>query len=610
MPHPHILFITPVLFHSPSGLSTYYTNLFRFITRWQYRVSILIAGDAKIHGLSNAFMQSLGLLESEIRFCSFVQSKDGYTFPKQPNEAVNMIRELRPDVVWCMENSLFILEALAKVCNEIQRPLACRLHSCLETLFRRCTESHPSSVFPALESFLPLLLSSCTIVNTNDLKMAINYQAEHWKPRKEFRLQITPIDERIFVPNYSGLYSQPTLNQLKKIKDKIIINDKNKNEEEIWNLYPKQYWLYVGKLETEDGVKRLLIVWEHVNKGTILVILGQGSQLNWLKKRAPPEWIFYSQISRKTLPNLYQQAAGLITTHIYPSFGYVWLEAGLCACPLLIAVSEETENEIKQEDASESSSSSLNEKNNSNNSDPESNLSSFSSSSSSLNTEHSVHSKSINKDEKEEEDEDEKEEEEEEDESKIEQEDNEKNQNRKEMKRLKSNITNRNNTEHMSTSNNESDSSNKNSDYNDNNEEDKEDNEKNQKKKSNKNIIINLSKEQQKQQQHKQLNQSKEKKKNIQNGEQKEEKLEENKSQNSEKSQEQVSPNFSIFFSSNSAYREWKTEEECAKWINQKQTWTSLNFRKSLWVKIGDFQRSQLHYTASLFQELVHLKEY
>lgn len=364
MPKPHIVFITPVLFQVSCGLSTYYFNLFSWLSRWQYRMSLIVAGDAKRHELSLPFLNSLGI-SSPVTFIPFVECPDGSTLPVDAAEAVASIRELKPEVVWCTESSLFIVKDLAHLCAELHIPLVCRLHQSLETFFRRCAECYESFMHPVLKSLLPLLLSSCTMVLTSDWRLAKNFEGNHWRPRREeLRIQITPIDEMIFKPRFLPPRAEELKmkQSLEYIQNTTVVSVDEKQPigiEVVCEQLYRRYWVFVGQLIEEEGVMRLPLIWQHLPQDTPLVIVGEGPMQQWLEEHALPNWYFYQTAERRLLAKLYQNAAGLITAHTQPSFGYMSLEAALCACPLLNAinkpasspaVNDETANDVKMWD--------------------------------------------------------------------------------------------------------------------------------------------------------------------------------------------------------------------------------------------------------------------
>lgn len=357
MPKPHLVFVIPALFQTSSGLTTYYVNLFRWLSRWQYTISLIVAGDSKTHELSGAFQQVVGITPP-VTFIPCVECEDGSTLPIDGNLAIQTIRRLKPDTVWCTENSLFIVEALARVCDELHCPLVCRLHQSLQTFFRRSAKCYHSGLHPTLLRILPLLFSSCTMVMTSDLMLARNFQATHWKPRRELRLQITPIDEPVFKPRSQAPSADSAqAKEAARVWKQILARGSGtasawttQTVEQVSEQLYRQYWLFVGKLTEDEGVKRLPLIWNLLmqlagSKHELippLIIVGEGPLLETLQNCRPfalTHWYFYPRhAKRRLLAKLYQNAAGLLTTHTQPSFGYMSLEAALCACPLLTAV--------------------------------------------------------------------------------------------------------------------------------------------------------------------------------------------------------------------------------------------------------------------------------
>ena len=515
MPNPHVVFLLPNIFHNPSGISTYYFNLIQILNRLQYKVSLLIAGNEKesIHQVSSSFHENqekeLKELGGQIIYVPFVSCKKeiSFTFPLDSDKLIKSLKELEPDLLWCTEHSLFILKTLGNICELLKRPLVCYLHSSLENFCSKISDTTLSATLHgSLKRMLPLNLTSCTMVLTSGLDLAQNYRCAQWKARKWIATQITPIDESEFeayyiINNNNNNNKNSSNNSSNNNSITKFANITLSSLSSVWNHYSQHYWLFVGKLEKEEGVERLPVIWKYLNKkNTKLIIVGMGSYLKWLKDNIPKngEWLFLSQeIPRTQLVKLYQHTVGLITTHTQPSFGYMCLEAGICACPLLISIVKDKKN-----------------KNNTN----------------------IVNMKSRKENKKQEEEEE---------------------------------------------------------------EQDQEDID------SNERQIIETS--------------DQERKRNL---------LEENKNSDltslmqnsiahsnslsslSVPNDEAVSALRSISFSAEAAYREWKTEEECAYFMDNSHTWTALPNRNALKKTITEFQIDQLKCTAQLFQHLVHVRKY
>lgn len=111
-----------------------------------------------------------------------------------------------------------------------------------------------------------------------------------------------------------------------KIKQKI------KNDSQIENKKNKNYFLVVSRLEK---YKKIDLIIKTFNKlGDQLIIIGQGSQENFLKKIAKENIQFYSNISDRELAVYYSNAEALIMPQ-EEDFGYVSLEAQFFNCPVI-----------------------------------------------------------------------------------------------------------------------------------------------------------------------------------------------------------------------------------------------------------------------------------
>lgn len=108
------------------------------------------------------------------------------------------------------------------------------------------------------------------------------------------------------------------INQIKHIKKFIVLNDliKLKNSNKIYNIvninnkiikYPikkrPNTITYIGELEKIKGVDRLL---KAAPKDTNILIVGGGSQKNYLKKIANKNTIFTGKINQKYIPHIYK----------------------------------------------------------------------------------------------------------------------------------------------------------------------------------------------------------------------------------------------------------------------------------------------------------------
>lgn len=94
----------------------------------------------------------------------------------------------------------------------------------------------------------------------------------------------------------------------------------------------KNYFLVVSRLEKYKKIDLVIDVFNQINKD--LIIVGKGTQLNRLKKRAKENIAFMHTVSDKELGALYQNAQALIMAQ-EEDFGYVALEAGIFGCPVI-----------------------------------------------------------------------------------------------------------------------------------------------------------------------------------------------------------------------------------------------------------------------------------
>lgn len=71
-----------------------------------------------------------------------------------------------------------------------------------------------------------------------------------------------------------------------------------------------EYFLYVGRLAPEKGLRFLLRVWERVEHP--LLIVGEGPELDHLKEVAPPHVSFGGSVPGEAVPDLLRQAKALV----------------------------------------------------------------------------------------------------------------------------------------------------------------------------------------------------------------------------------------------------------------------------------------------------------
>jgi len=120
------------------------------------------------------------------------------------------------------------------------------------------------------------------------------------------------------------VYPPFDLNYWQKIKEEVHPQN---NKFKINN-----FFLVVSRLEPYKKINLVINVFNKLKKN--LVIVGEGSQENQLKKIAKKEIFFYKKLTDSNLAYLYTQANGLIMPQ-EEDFGYISLEAQFFDCPVI-----------------------------------------------------------------------------------------------------------------------------------------------------------------------------------------------------------------------------------------------------------------------------------
>ena len=110
------------------------------------------------------------------------------------------------------------------------------------------------------------------------------------------------------------------------------IGVKIKNKEPKINIKDNKYFLVVSRLEPYKKVDLIINVFNKLKDN--LVIVGFGSQLNYLKKLSQKNVHFFSNLTDEQLATLYLNAKALIMAQ-EEDFGYVSLEAQFFSCPVI-----------------------------------------------------------------------------------------------------------------------------------------------------------------------------------------------------------------------------------------------------------------------------------
>lgn len=104
-------------------------------------------------------------------------------------------------------------------------------------------------------------------------------------------------------------------------------------QERFHNIIQKKFYLVVSRLETYKNVEMVIRTF-NIRSQEILVIIGRGTDEEYLKKIAQPNIVFLDHISDSELAYMYQHAEALIMPQ-EEDFGYVSLEAQFFQCPVI-----------------------------------------------------------------------------------------------------------------------------------------------------------------------------------------------------------------------------------------------------------------------------------
>lgn len=130
-------------------------------------------------------------------------------------------------------------------------------------------------------------------------------------------------DSEVIYPPFDIQYWQKIKNQKFKIKSANL---------KLKILENKKFFLVVSRLEPYKLIELVIQLFNQLN--SLLVIVGQGSQLTFLKKQAKKNIIFLKELTDQEIGWLYQKAQALIIPQ-EEDFGYVSLEAQFFGCPII-----------------------------------------------------------------------------------------------------------------------------------------------------------------------------------------------------------------------------------------------------------------------------------
>jgi glycosyltransferase involved in cell wall biosynthesis len=149
------------------------------------------------------------------------------------------------------------------------------------------------------------------------------------RPDKVVSISKTVADrcQRVYQRESKVIYPPFDINYWEKIKTKV------KNKKLTINISNDSYFLVVSRLEP---YKRVDLVVKAFNKlrRPLLIIVGTGSQENYLKSIGKKNIHFFSNLTDEQLAILYSKAEGLIMPQ-EEDFGYVALEAQFFGCPVI-----------------------------------------------------------------------------------------------------------------------------------------------------------------------------------------------------------------------------------------------------------------------------------
>jgi len=101
---------------------------------------------------------------------------------------------------------------------------------------------------------------------------------------------------------------------------------------------PKKYDLaFVGRLDQNKGIKRLVSALEKIESPLQVVVIGNGKFNSWLMENWPSqhELVRFDSLDTKDLAKLYRQSRYLISCSYNESYGLVMAEALSCGTPII-----------------------------------------------------------------------------------------------------------------------------------------------------------------------------------------------------------------------------------------------------------------------------------
>jgi len=153
------------------------------------------------------------------------------------------------------------------------------------------------------------------------------------RPDKIISISKTVADrcQKYYQRKSKSIYPPFATDYWRKIKLKIL-HPKLKTTDKFKIINSKRYFLVVSRLESYKRVDLAIDVFNE--NGETLVIVGEGTEIKKLKRRASSNIYFFSQLSDQELGWLYANAQALIMPQ-EEDFGYTALEAQFFGCPVI-----------------------------------------------------------------------------------------------------------------------------------------------------------------------------------------------------------------------------------------------------------------------------------
>jgi glycosyltransferase involved in cell wall biosynthesis len=303
------------------GVETYFLSLIEELKK-KTEICLFSHGEKEIirKGLHISKIGKGGIIERT--FSSYFPKKDKY------KEFIDFIRTTDPDLIHLHHNNLFTISVLAAL-RKLKLPAVQSIHDygilCPLTFYckGKCCN-------------LKFLSAKCISRGCLPLSQLIVYFFLH-----RIKKAIVKHSINYFIVGSAKLKEALEEDGFRNVR---VINYFIDLKEWKFNQQPKEKGriLYVGRIEEEKGLKKLLYALGEVKREVPefrLVIIGDGKkkqEYELLSKRLELNTIFLNKVSKKELIENYQKASFVVFPSICKeSFGYIGAEAMACGTPCI-----------------------------------------------------------------------------------------------------------------------------------------------------------------------------------------------------------------------------------------------------------------------------------